>query len=631
MNYITKSWRVLRMELTIFQMWIAALPFRLVALVALAVLAALALAAKPAYQAFRVYRIDRILSAAKAAEQRADWGTARDLSRSVLLTHQNDFEAYRIWTRALGKTGEPRAYMAAAQLFTDPRATREDRLDALQVMALHAPQAIVLGAYDRLPKNLRDQAAFRAVIIPLLIQRGECKLAEQGLREVTTTTDAPAVRLELLRALCSHPNPQRVAEARRIFADLIITRANTEALAALLILGDTTGGLAPGAPLPDLTEWLGCQPQAAAIHHLLGMNPALLARPEIADRFYQAAVTRFLTSDPGVLGDWLLSHAQAGQAAAILEQPAQSRPDAYLARLHALLCLHQQSAIKTALAAPPAAVDLVEIEIVRAHFAAMCGDPMAASAAWTRALNQATYDTNRNRFIDIARAAAAAGANDAAEDAWVAAIRSGWGRVPLYGDLLPVFASLLTKGRSEDLLAMFRALLAYEPTNPELLHNFYYFALIHGLLPPYQVATAMTRLIQQVDQPVYHSTLMLAEMLDDRPADALARLAEFRDRPCVTPMMQTALEGSARTLAGETATGTALLKEVDWSLFMRQERVVFRNLLVKPRIAGIPLPELKIEPMEPHPDQVPAWRKAIERLEKERATDVLPALQYPNA
>jgi len=85
---------------------------------------------------------------------------------------------------------------------------------------------------------------------------------------------------------------------------------------------------------------------------------------------------------------------------------------------------------------------------------------------------------------------------------------------------LPVFTSLVAKGRSEDLLAMFRSLLNYEPTNPELLHNFYYFALIHGFLPPHQVAVGLAKLIRQADQPTYHSSLMLAEMLDARPADA---------------------------------------------------------------------------------------------------------------
>jgi hypothetical protein len=482
----------------------------IVGLVGLALLAALGFAAKPAYRVLRDYRIDKNLAAAKTAASLEDWGTARDKVHSVLLAHRDDFEAYRIWARALGKLGEPHAYMASAQLLTDLRATRDDRLEALQVLALQAPQALALGAYDMLPKDLRDQAAFRAVIIPLLIQRGESALAENGLREAATPGDAPRVRLELLRALCRPPSAKRVAEARRIFAALIAAKADAEALAALLILGTTPGGLAPGAILPDLTAWLKDQPHARARHYLLGMNLTLEARPREAERLVEAAIQRSLTTAPGPLGEWLVSHGKAAQAASLLEPAAQSCPDAYLARLHALLSLRQTPAIEAALAMPPGAVDLVAIEIARANFAAQCGDPMAATAAWTRALNQAAFDHSHNRFIEIARAAEGAGAKDAAEDAWVAAIRSAWGQVPLYGDLLPVFSSLVAKDRSEDLLAMFRALLSYEPTNPELRHNFHYFALLHGFMPPRQVATALEKLIRQVDKPVYHSTLMLA-------------------------------------------------------------------------------------------------------------------------
>jgi hypothetical protein len=32
---------------------------------------------------------------------------------------------------------------------------------------------------------------------------------------------------------------------------------------------------------------------------------------------------------------------------------------------------------------------------------------------------------------------------------------------------------------------------------------------------------------------------------------------------------------------------------------------------------------------EANPDQIPAWRKAVERHEKDRAKDVLPALPKP--
>ena len=594
-----------------------------------ALLIALGFAAKPAYRMFREYRINQNLEAAKIAARNEDWSAARDNARSVLLTRQ-DFEAYRIWARALGKLGAPTTYMAVAELFTDSRSTREDLLEALEVMALQAPHAVALSAYACLPEVFRNQAAFRAAIVPLLLQRGQLDLAEKCLREVAQPTDGPKVRLALLRTLCSRPQPARVAEARQIFADLVAAKADDEALAALLILGDAPGGLAEDAPLPALPEWLKNQPKATTLHHLLGMHPALRGRPAAPERYYEAAIKRFLATDPAVLGTWLLRHEQAELAARVLEEPARTRSDAYIARLYALLRLKKDTEIAAALAAPPASADLVEIELVQAKLAATHGDMIAAGAAWTRALNHAAYDTTRNRCLDIARIAERNGAKEAAEDAWVAAVRLGWGQLPLYGDLLPIFASLGAKGRSEDLMAMFRTLLRFEPANPELVNNAYYFALIQGVLPPAQVAAVLTKLIERHDQPVYRSTLMLAAMLDGRPADALGLLAQVRNGKGVAPMMSVALEGTARILAGETEAGTALLKDVNWRSFMSQERIVFRNLLVKFESSKLPMPELASPSVAANPDQVLAWRKAVERFEKDRAGDVLPALLAPN-
>ena len=182
---------------------------RLILWAIIALLVGIAFAAKPAYRAFRTYRINSNLEAAKTAARHQDWASARDHARSVLLA-RHDFEAYRIWARALAKLGAPSTYMAAAELFTNARATREDLLESLQVMALQAPQAVALSAYASLPPQVRDQASFRAAIVPLLILRGQTDIAEKCLREVIRPTDAPHVPLERLRTLCNRPQASRL-------------------------------------------------------------------------------------------------------------------------------------------------------------------------------------------------------------------------------------------------------------------------------------------------------------------------------------------------------------------------------------------------------------------------------------
>ena len=589
------------------------------------VVVALGFAGKLAYRAYRAYRIDQNLEAAKTAARQEDWESARDKALSVLLVRRTDLDAYRIWVRAIGKLGGNRAFIAAAEFFSDARATREDRLETLQTLALQAPQALALHAFSSLPEPLRNQAAFRAAITPLLVQRGESAAAEKRLREVRRPDDAPNVRLELLRTLCHRPDVWRMAEARRIFADLIAAKADEQALAALLLLGDIPRALAPGLALPDLPTWLKGQPKATAIHHLTAMTPELKARPASAERIYGAAIDRFLATDPAVLGTWLARHNQADKAAAILEGPAKTRADACLARLHILLRLRRDAEAEEALAAAPASVDLVDIEIARAMLAWLRAKPLIAEAALTRAMNRAALDTKRNRFIEIALVAQQHGAKASTLDAWVAAIRLGWGQLPLYRDLQLVIGALAANNRSEDLLAICRTLLRFEPRQPDLLNNYNYLALLHGVISPDGVTTAQFRLTKEFPaRPEFNSTLMLAEMLAGHPADALARLPQLRDCKAVEPMTKTALEGCARVMMGETDAGVTLLRHVDWTRFMRQECCVFHDMLVKLKVEAIALPEITREPLEAAPDEIPAWRKAVERLEKDRATDVLP-------
>ncbi|MCX6879778.1 MAG: hypothetical protein NTW21_39140 [Verrucomicrobia bacterium] len=566
----------LRGGLLVWGLWVPT--WVIVLLVVLVALLGLGFAIKPANQIYREYRLKQNLEAARVAANLEDWSTARDKAHEVLLVRQHDLEASRIWTRALYMRGEPNAYLAATQLFNDPQALREDRLEALQMLALQAPQALALGAFASLPDELRKQAAFRAAITPLLVLRGEAAVAEQRLREVMQPTDGPAVRLELLRTLCCRPDDSRLAEARRIFTEFIAANASTEALAALLLLGDIPHALGPA--LPDLPTWVEAQPMARALHHLVAMQPALEAKPESAERLYAEAIKRFVATDPGVLGTWLMRHNQTDKAAEILKEPAITKPDAYFARLAALSLLRNQEAIEAALIAPPASVDPVDIEIARAQLEWLRDKPNAAVTALISASNQAAFDTKHNRFIEIAQLAERHDARAVATDAWVAAIRVGWGRLPLYSDLHQVIEFLVDKDRTEDLLALCQTLLRFEPDNPELRNHFHYLALIDGLLPPAEVVTAQTKLIAENPQASgFNTTLMLAEILSQRPHDALSRLPQLRACTEVEPMLKTALEGSARVSAGETEAGTALLQQVDWGVLMRQERRVFHNLL----------------------------------------------------
>jgi hypothetical protein len=606
----------------------------IVASITVAVLAIIGFSAKPAYRAFRNYQINRILESARAAARTEDWGTARNRARSVLLARPGDFDAYRIWHEALSHMNEPRTHLVAANLFVDPRSTRTDRLTALGVLARQGPEAVALAAYASLDESLREDPAALAALSPLLTRRGQTALVEKVLRESPAAATDPGMRLELLRALCSQPTAERVAEAREIFAKLIADNHSEAALDALLILGETPGGLAGGPPLPPLPEWIRNQSKATTLHHLLASHPAIDSIPEAADVLIERSIERFLAVDPGVLGTWLIRHNRTQRAAELLAEAATSDGPAYIARLHALLREKDSAAVTELLANPPDSADLVDLELAKAAAARIQNDPAAESNAWTQALNHAAFDQSRNRFLEIGKYAVSLNATTAADDAWVAGIRIGWGPIPLARDLEPVLLSLATKGRSEDLLAIYRTLLRFEPQNPDLINNFYYLALVHGVVAPADVVSALETLVAtHPDRPEFRSALAMAFLMNGQPGQTLEQIPHLEQSPRVSPLMRRALEGTALTVNGKPELGSPLLADINWRAFLRQESLAFRNILTELEFRDLPIPDLA--DLQPEidtgtdPESVPAWRRAVERLEKERAQDVLPPLPIP--
>jgi hypothetical protein len=103
----------------------------------------------------------------------------------------------------------------------------------------------------------------------------------------------------------------------------------------------------------------------------------------------------------------------------------------------------------------------------------------------------------------------------------------------------------------------------------------------------------------------------------------------MKDSKRVNPLAYQGLEAVARLLTGDTEVGTKMLSEVNWAALMISEKRVYNDLLNRPKFKDLPLPELKQLPPILSEEEIPAWRKAIERLEKDRKKDVLPALPVP--
>jgi hypothetical protein len=589
--------------------------------------------AKHVFSWFRQRQLDRNLEAAQVAARLSDWPRARDLARSVLLGRSHDFEAFRVWHKALGEMEDPRSYLASAALFGHERAEPADRLEALKVMCLQAPQALALSAYASLDEAIRSSSEASASVAEVLLFRGDYQVVEGLMRDLPDLDTHPRARLCLLRALCAMPTQSRIDEARKLFADLVRDGASDEALQAMLVLGDTPGALAPGPPLPLLPSWVSAQPRANDLHHLTALNPQIAENGEGSDQVMEGAVKRFLQVAPGTLGTWLIRHNRAGLAAEVLEEAATLRPDAFTARLHALIREKRIDEVRELLASPPPNIDKMELELIKVATARMLQDPSAEMAAWNRALYQALLNDSKNAFIEIARHAEVLGASSVVERAWVSAVRVGWGRLPLYNDLLPIFASRARQSRTDDLVGMYSSLIRYEPGNIELQNNLFYLGLLHGTVQAEEALRGLELLaVNHPELPELYSGAAVAALMAGKPAQALAWLPTIEDSPRASPVLRKAVRAVALLMQGDEAAGTSLLAELDWSALLSQERVVFRKLLLAMKVQDISLPEL---PQETNSDEMEeiersdAWKRAMDQIERSRVNDTLPALPAP--
>ncbi len=583
-------------------------------------------AAPPAYRKFRDWRIDRQLGQAIAARDAGDWGTARMYSRAVLQARGGDFEAYRIYAAAQMELKDPTAFMLVLGLLRHESVSPEESFAIRRFLVEEAPRAIAFGVLGSLPEEEQEEPRNRYLMARLLNLCGRFEEAGTLLGKVPELTEDPDLRLEMVRSLIARPQPARMERARAIAASLLDAAA-PQALEALVILSEAPGGLAPGPGYDDLPAKVETISGASVIHRLFALHPALEAGdPAARQAIFQDAIDRFLAADSPTLGSWLVRHGEAARIIDLLAPAAETDGHAFLARIHALIRENRLDDAAAAFGSIPDGADTLETAIAQAALEYSRGNKPAERAAWDQALREAAFHGSRNRFIEIARFAAAAGNRPVVADAWAGAVRLGHGPLPLCEDasIQDTFVLLALQNRSEELLAMSRSLVRFEPLNPQLINNVNYLGVLHGTVAAKQASAELARLVEKhPDIPGIRSSLAMARLAAGEPREAL----EILDGP-VEGGQETlrAMRAAALVSAGEEEEGRTLLAGVDWRKMFRQEALFLRDLLVRSRVQDLPLPEINTDLFESDPESVPAWKNALRLLEENRNLETLPEL-----
>ena len=121
----------------------------------------------------------------------------------------------------------------------------------------------------------------------------------------------------------------------------------------------------------------------------------------------------------------------------------------------------------------------------------------------------------------------------------------------------------------------------------------------------------------------------MAYLMDGRAAAALQQVPLMEKSKSISSVLCHAIEGTALLVSGDSAKGRPILDGLEWKSLMGCESAVFHRMLTKLQIKNMPLAERVLAQPEIDPATVPAWKKALERLEKQNAQDVLPTLPTP--
>jgi hypothetical protein len=570
------------------------------------------LGSRVAYERFRNARIDENLSSAQEAAAAGNWQVARNLSRSVLIARPRSFPAFLLWQQALAELGEPSAYQVATQLFVHPQATTEQKMAAFKVISRQAPQAITRSAFFLLSDEERATVAARVGMAEVLLARGLLTEAETLLTEADGSF-APEAELVLLKVLCAKGTASSLEEARRILRGLVHRDASKHALEALMVLSTARDGLLGVPYIPELSEWVEKQASATAEHRLAAMEYEMRGAQSPLDEIVTAAHSRFAAESPLALANWLMRQDRVAAVPKLIAETAMSNNEAFLVLLEALFRLGKFDMARTVIATPPPATDPVKLELAHVSLARGTGDASAETAAWNRTLAAAALDESGNRFIEIAEEAHRIGANRISERAWVAAIGLARGRLPTYEDFSTLFDSLAAQGLSQDLLSIHQVFARIESGNAATSDNLTYLSLIHGTMPPGEVAERMSKPADSY--PMEWTTAALAAVMAEKPELALewlgkaqplsATVATSAQAPqsSVTARSRVAaesgvIEAIALLQSNREQEGRALLQSMDWRRFMPQENAVFRKVLINLKGADMAPPESTTEPAD---------------------------------
>jgi hypothetical protein len=536
---------------------------------------------KPGYQWIRQWRLEQNLGDARKALEEVRMQEARDLSLTVLRAGDPRIEALRILEEATAALSDPIHTDVAGALISHPEGSEQDRLKGFLGMVRDVPLGLVGKAWTELSGTDRKDPRFAAAFAARLIDEGRLGEATAVLLEVAEARRDDATRRGLVRVLISSGRRDGFREAQKMIADW--WPAGGDEPAEWLDLLESI----PAESLDrDLAAPLRKRIESAG-NISPGRRALALARLDYATRIGERAavidraILEWKARAPVELGRFLTG---LGLDSRLLETFA----DDTLAGGTGLPELLLESAARlgdweragSLLDAHGGRLPRLDELAWRAVVALKSSDSTAAAAAWAAAMEEGAQSARNDAYLFLHRMAKLAGLVGQANDAMLAAIRTGRGPLPLYSELKPLLESLASQGQELPLLDICAVYLRMESANPVLLTQYAYLACLNDLVDPAVVIQALEPLVEVLEKEIPFqcalATAYLCAGKFDQAAALLDRLEVGIDR--LAPSYRIVFLAS-KVQNGTLAANDSSLQGFPWNALLPSERRKFGNLV----------------------------------------------------
>ena len=541
-------------------------------------------AARPVYQGFKGWRVDRNLAAARKAVDADRMVDARDLSQSVLLAGERGIEAYRILAKATASLHDRRHGAIAMAVFTHPESSDEDRLESCRSLVPNEALGVVGQIWAALSAKDQQDPRFATLIADRLIAAGSLSEAGKVLLKVPEALHPGKVERGLIRILIGYGHRGKgFGEVQRCIAESM--PADGTDLAGWLelleeipiqnlrpeVLGPVRKVLAQPPP--------GSEARAALMLARIDYAANVPAGAAVVD----AAIGRWQEPEPELLADFLIA---LGLDARLLEVFPPESVASYPANFSRILkAIERRGEWQRAMALLDAfGHRLPKFEELAHRTLALTrqGDPVAASAAWKAAMEDAKHSQLPAPYLTLHRVASEGGLTSEAEQAMVAAIRQMSGPLPLFATLDPLLASLDEQGRDDTLHEICGRYLALEPNNPALLGRFLYLSCVRSAVETSILLESAQALATAYPDDSAVQCVLATTLLCDGQADAAA--AVFRKLGVEPDSLVAGYRAAYLTievLTHQLASDDPRVAAFPWQSLLPSERQKFKELIRK--------------------------------------------------